>query len=157
MPDSEINMYGLKSPSTVFQFFSSSHHSSSPLIPTLFSHSTLPANRFPLLYLNTAGLAAAIQSQLMDSLYEEATQNVHSLSSLPYHHSFDLFLALLLAFALYCLLGTSHSPILCSSSKFVAGLVGVSPQLQWHYSDLDRLVFWPTELSRQVFYLIFDF
>ena len=35
--DSEINMCGLKSPSTVFQLFSSSHHSWSPLIPTLFS------------------------------------------------------------------------------------------------------------------------
>jgi len=71
----------------------------------------------------------AIRLRLEDSLYEEAMQTIHSLLSLPYHQSFDPFLSFL-AFALHCLLGTSHSPVLHSSGKLIAGLGDVFPQLQ---------------------------
>lgn len=116
-----------------------------PLIPTLSSLSAWPANHFPLSHWNTAGLAEATQLKLMDSLYEEAKQSIYSLSSLPYHQPFDLLHSLRLCIILP--MGTSQSPILYSS-KSTAGLGDLSPQLQWHYSALDRVMFWPTELSR---------
>lgn len=123
-----------------------------PLIPTLFSLSTWPANHFPLSHWSTAGLTEPIQLNLMDSLYEEAKQNIYSLSSLPYHQPFDLLPSLHLCIILP--MGTSQSPVLYSG-KFTAGLGGLSPQLQWHYSDFDQVMFWPTELSRYVFHIWF--